>query len=164
MEGIKIVIFILVAVIWLGIWIVKMFRNAFNQPAATNKKPFVPKPQTSVDEMIRQHRPKTEAEILERLGPRTARTLEVPEGSKKSLEVKEGSHRTLETLKPMGRSQETILGEFVAQREDIIRQRREKIIYQASDKKPVSVYAKMLQNPQTAREAIVLAEILKPKF
>ena len=164
MEGIKIIIFVIVGVIWLAIWITRMFRNAFNQPDATNKKPYVPKPNTSLEEMLRQHLPKPEAEILERTETRVARTLEVPEGSRKSLEVKEGSYKTLETLKPMGRSQESVLGEFVAQREDIVRSRREKNIYQASDKKPVSVFAQMLRNPENARNAVVLAEILKRKF
>lgn len=154
MEGIKIAIFIFIGIIWLGIWILKMFRNAFNQPAAKNVKPYVPKPNTSLEEMLRQHRPKTEAEILERSEPRVART----------LEVQEPRRRSLETLKPMGRSQESVLGEFTTQREDIVRRRQEKTVYQATEKPKVSVYARMLQNPQTAREAVILAEILKPKF
>jgi uncharacterized iron-regulated membrane protein len=164
MEGIKVIIFVLVGIIWLGIWITKMFRNAFNQPQAKNPKPYIPLPDVIISETIRQYKPKTEKEILERSEPRKARSLEVPEGSKKSLEVLESGRGSLETLKPMGRLQESVLGEFTTQREDIVRQRREKNLYQASDKKPVSVYAKRLQNPQTAREAIVLAEILKPKF
>ena len=164
MEGIKIVIFVLVGLIWLAIWISKMFKNAFNQPQAKNAKPFVPKPNVSIDEILRQHKPKTEEEILERQGKSVARTLEVPEGSRKSLEVKEGSRKSLETLRPMGRSQENVLGEFTTQREDIVRSRREKNIYQASDKKPVSVFAQMLRNPENARNAVVLAEILKRKF
>jgi uncharacterized iron-regulated membrane protein len=163
MEGIKIIIFVIVGLIWLAIWIMKMFRNAFNQPGATNGKPYVPKPNTTLDEMLRQHRPKTEAEILERSEPRVARTLEIPEGSRKSLEVLESGRGSLETLKPMGRSQESVLGEFTAQREDIVRSRREKNIYQASEKKP-SVFAQMLRNPENARNAVVLAEILKRKF
>ena len=154
MEGIKFIIFGLVAVVWLAIWIIRMFSKAFNQPAATNKKPYVPKPQTSLDEMLRQHRPKTETEILERSEPRVAR----------SLEVQEPRRRSLETLKPMGRSQESVLGELTTQREDIVRRRQEKMVYKTAEKPNVSVYAKMLQNPHTAREAVVLAEILKPKF
>src|SRR5688572_1941767 len=164
MEGFKIVIFVIIGLIWLAIWIAKMFRNAFNQPQAKNARPFEPKPNVSIDEILRQHKPKTEEEILERQGKSAARTLEVPEGSRNSLEVKEGSYKSLETLKPMGRSQESVLGEFVAQREDIVRSRREKNIYQASDKKPVSVFAQMLRNPENARNAVVLAEILKRKF
>ena len=155
MEGIKIIIFGLVAVVWLAVWIIRMFRNAFNQPAAKNVKPFKPKPQTSLEEMLRQHRPKTEGEILERSVPRPARSLEVPEGRRRSLE----------TLKPMGRSQESVLGETTRQRDDIVRSRREQqTVYQTAGKKQISVFARRLQNPQTAREAIILSEILKPKF
>lgn len=155
MEGIKFIIFGLVAVVWLAIWIFRMFAKAFNQPPAQHKKPLVPhKPQTSLEEMLRQHLPKTEAEILERSEPRVAR----------SLEVQEPRRRSLETLEPIRRSQERVLGESTTQREDIVRRRREKNIYQASDNKPVSKYTRMLQNPQTAREAIILAAILKPKF
>ncbi|KAA9345950.1 hypothetical protein [Adhaeribacter soli] len=154
MEGIKFIIFGLVAVVWLAIWIIRMFRNAFNQPAAKDVKPFKPKPQASLEEMIRQHQPKTEEEILERSVPRPARSLEVPEGSRRSLE----------TLKPMGRSQESVLGETTRQREDIVRSRREQFGYQKREQKPVSVYAQMLRSPENARNAVVLAEILKRKF
>lgn len=154
MEGLQFIIFLLVAVGWLAIWIIKMFRNAFNQPAATNRKPYVPKPNTSVEEMLRQHRPKPEAEILERSVTRPAHTLEVPEGRRQSLE----------TLVPMGTSQERVLGESVAQREDIVRRRREKSVNQQLGQQPVSVFAQMLRNPESARNAVVLAEILKRKF
>jgi hypothetical protein len=154
MEGMQLIIFGLVAAVWLAIWIIRMFSKAFNQPEATNKKPFVPKPNTSLEEMLRQHRPKPETEILERSVTRPARTLEVPEGSRRSLE----------TLKPMGRSQESVLGETTRQREDIVRNRREQFSYQKSDQQPVSVYAQMLRNPENARNAVVLAEILKRKF
>jgi uncharacterized iron-regulated membrane protein len=164
MEGMKVVLFVLVGIIWLAIWIIRIFRKAFNQPAARNQGPFVPKPNNSIKDILKQHQPKTEREILERTQPWNARTLEVPEGSGKSLEILETGRGSLETLKPMGRSQESVLGESVAQREDIVKQRRERNIYQASDKKAVSIYAKMLRNPKTAREAIILAEILKPKF
>ena len=157
MEGIKIVVFALVAVVWLAIWIIRMFRNAFNQPLARGPKPYIPQVDKTISEVMRQQMEKQkqpEREPLERSEPPVARTLEVPEPRRRSLE----------TLKPMGRSQESVLGEFTTQRDDIIRRRREKNIYQIGEKKQVSVYAQMLQNPQTAREAVILAEILKPKF
>ncbi|MBK0403092.1 hypothetical protein I5M27_08850 [Adhaeribacter sp. BT258] len=154
MEGIQLIIFGLVAVVWLAIWIIRMFSKAFDQPAATNKKPFVPKPNTSLEEMLRQHRPKPEPEILERSEPRVARTLEVQEPRRKSLE----------TQVPMGRSQESVLGEFTGQREDIVRRRQERTVFQKREPRPVSVFAQMLRNPEGARNAVVLAEILKRKF
>ncbi|HSI90637.1 MAG TPA: hypothetical protein VK927_05935 [Adhaeribacter sp.] len=174
MEGIKVIIFVLVGVVWLAIWIIRMFMKAFDQPAATNKKPFEPKQHTSLEEMLRQHLPKTEAEILERAEPGTVKKMTVEKLKKRSLESDKPKYRTLdsleprrrslETLEPMGTSLDNYTGEVVAQREDIVRQRSEKNVYQKNQKKPVSRYAAILHNPQSARDAIVLSEILKPKF
>ena len=174
MEGIKIVIFALVAVIWLAVWIIKMFRNAFNQPAATNKKPYVPKPNTSLEEMLRQHLPKPEAEIRERaedgrvqpmkVEKLEKRSLESEKPKYKSLEVLEPRRRSLEKLEPHRRYQEKVLGETTLQCEDIVRRRREQPVYQKREMQPISVFAQMLRNPESARNAVVLAEILKRKF
>src|SRR5690606_12991636 len=140
MEGIKVIIFALVFVVWLAIWIIRMFSKAFNQPTSTIKKTYQPKPQHSLEEMLRQHLPKREEEIRERTEPGQVKPLSVEKMKKRSLEsekpkyrsleVLEPRRRSLETLEPMGSSQERVLSDNVRQREDIVRRRQERNVYQ----------------------------------
>ncbi len=174
MEGIKIVVFVIVGVIWLAIWIVGMFKKAFNQPNSRKPEPYIPISDQTIAEVLRQQMEKQkkqgkdklerkEKDLLEPTEPGPMQKMKVEKLQKRSLESDKPKYRSLENLEPRRRSLEITEVES-GQRDDIVRRRREKNIYQASDKKEVSIFAQMLQNPDGARKAIVLAEILKPKF
>lgn len=168
MEDIQLIIYIILAVAY---FILVQWRKAFKSPGKERPNPNrenrgkkVQQPQrpvTSFEDILRELQPKAEQakqkgrEAMEKAKERLPQPTPVVEAPKyKSLETLPGKavslEKSLEAQKAAARAREA--------------QQPGYDVYERKQRKSVSRYARMLQNPASARDAVVLAEIFNRKY
>ncbi|WP_242928056.1 hypothetical protein [Pontibacter vulgaris] len=163
MEDYKLLLYILAAVAY---FLFSAWRKAFKgsgevmppnqQPAKEKEMPVKPlrpiAPRTSFEDILRELQPK-----LERAKEQEAATLEEYKPRQPKPVV------NYETITPKAISLEEPADRSVADKK-MQESRREAFKPYAIKQQQVSPYAKLLRNPNTAREAFILSEIFQRKY